>query len=750
MAETWREQIGDYRLVREIGKGSFGIVYEATQIGLNRRVALKVLPATIFPNEEVIERFRREAMAAAQLSHPNIVTVHEAGQDNDLYYFSMKYVPGKSVAELINERGGMCPRGELEDSDFIPSIEAALRPEKERSDERPCPPPASQPPTREECFKIASQVVGVAEALRYAHDKGILHLDVKPSNLVIDESERVCLLDFGLSQIRHLKQSVGKAPQMATPLYASPEQLRIIDAPVGPHTDVWSLGATLYEWVTLCPPFVAQDYDELLRRIRMERPIPPDELNPSVPRELAAIILKSLEKDPRDRYASAGEMAADLRRFLHNEPPKASRIGPGRRFVLWRRRNPSLAKALVVIVLLAILSVAGLLYAILSTESPLEVARRFVRTEAYVAALRLLDSIGPEDDSWPEAVRLKAECLHQLNRDKELLSLYEGLSKEQASRFKPGEILIGKAKALDDLGLYVEAEKAFRDAVKEAPDSALAHYELAKFLADRAGGDRRKIAEALDEYRKAIELDPGLAKAHFAYGSLLAENKRYAEAEKHIRRAVALKGESKPKYYAGLAKVLSARGKLKEALRACDEAIRLARTDQPKNAARYQRLKGRILIRLKKYPEAIKVLSEAVNVLNNDPVAIFLLGTAQILAGKTKDAEETATLYMPPEDAIYPAALYALLGKPRRSESFLEVLRLSPSVDREKASEFEELLSEEEYIIGVHPFALLVGSLPALIVGVVILFFILNQRFFAVNSLFLVALIAIRSLRRLV
>ncbi len=708
MPENWRETIGDYKLVREIGRGAFGIVYEATQISLKRQVALKVLPANLFPNETTVTRFKQEAMAAAQLSHPNIVTVHEAGQDADLYYFSMKYVPGKSLAQIIDERGGMTAGSTLEDTDFTASIEAILG---DQSEEDSPPPPAKtaeekrHPPSRDECYEIAYQALGVAEALQYAHDEGIIHQDVKPSNLVVDESDRLCLLDFGTSQIRRLRDGLDLGPAMATPLYASPEQLSRTYGPPGPQTDVWSLGATLYEWVTIYPPFLAQDVEELRRRVLTEDPVSPRELNPAVPPDLAAIIVKALTRNLKNRYASAGKLADDLRRFIRNEPIKGTRVGPLHRFVLWRRRNPSLARAVLAIVLLAGVTIGGSLYAILSTETNLEAAERYLELGAPEVALERIKEIRETDADWPQAMRFKADCLHDLSREQERLVFFEELRKNHADRFEPGELLIGTAKTLDDLRQYDKAEKMFRRAVEvsynteQNSQNALAHYELAKFLHEQRKKDPIKIAEAQIEYEKSIDLDPELAKAHFAYGELLATLKKWDEAEVRMREAIKLRGPDKPKYYAGLAQVLLKRGKLAEAIVACDAAIDISLdTGHPKDAARYQTLKGSVLLAKGESALALKELKEAHTTLKDEPDTILLMGKAYWLSKEKDKTEKIANELLRVEFLLGYAQLNAFTNtKESRATAVTTIGALPTLLGTKKAADVLKRLQHPDF-----------------------------------------------------
>ena len=673
MTEPWRERIGDYRLTREIGRGAFGIVYAARQISLNREVALKVLPASLFPDRDTIERFRIEAEAVARLRHPHIVTVHEAGQDGDAHFFSMDLMGGRSLAGVIAERGGMPLPSDLEDSHFTASMDAVMARPPEPSAEQ-APPKRPDPPSQEECFDFAAKFVGVAEALHYAHEKGVIHRDVKPSNLVFDEEGRLCLLDFGTAQTRKPPHAAAPASGvLGTPLYASPEQLDAGRGVLGPQTDIYSLGATLYQWATLRPPFVAETYDELRQEVLSGVPAPAHELNPAVPRELSAILAKALARDLGERYASAKDLADDLRRFLRRRPTLAGAAGPWRRLALWSWRSPALAATLAAAVLLGLAAAATLIYILISHQTLMDRVRECFALGAWPECINLADQIPSDAPDWTEAMLLKADCLNQLSRHDERLALYLELLARGPALADRSQLLVGKGKALADLRRQAEAEQAFRqaiDAARGVAAIATAHYELAKFLEDCARDDA-----ALSQYARAVELAPDLAKAQFAYGMLLVKKGRHAEAEPHLVHAVDKSGKEKPKYLAGIAEFYLAWGRPKDALPYADGAIAQAREfGRTRRTAEYQLLKARILAAQQDYKGAIVLLQNAVDQADNRSEALYPLAMAQLRTGKDADARTTANEFLKPKDAIYPAMLWTSLGEPDSALRYFQLL----------------------------------------------------------------------------
>lgn len=307
---------GDYELLEEIARGGMGVVYRGRQVSLNRIVALKMILSGELAGEDDVERFHNEAQAAANLKHPNIVAIHEVGQHDGRYYFSMDYVEGQSLAEVIREG----------------------------------PLPAQ---------KAAEYVKTIAEAVHFAHRRGTLHRDLKPANVLVDTDDQPHITDFGLA-----KRVAGDAGLTATgavlgtPSYMSPEQASGRQADVGPHSDVYSLGAILYELLTGRPPFCAASAVATLRQVTDNPPAAPRTLNHEVPQDLETICLKCLEKSPHVRYHSARELAEELGRFLNHEPIHARPASAVRKIETWVRRRPWVVTAtssLVVLVLVCII-----------------------------------------------------------------------------------------------------------------------------------------------------------------------------------------------------------------------------------------------------------------------------------------------------------------------------------------------------------------------------------------------------------
>jgi WD40 repeat protein len=325
--------LGDFLIVRVIGRGGMGVVYEALQQSLGRRVALKILPSTCAGDPRKVQRFVVEAQAAAALQHPHIVPVYMVGSDGGTRYYAMQLIEGRTVADLIAEfrhhRGATSP---------------------------------SSGPTRlsrhlyRSCAELAQQAAG---ALHYAHEQGIIHRDVKPSNLLIDGSGWLWVSDFGLARIAGQAELTLSGAVLGTLRYMSPEQALAARVVVDHRSDVYSLGATLYELVTLHPIFEGDDRLELLRKISEEEPLAPRRIDPNIPRELETIVLKSIAKDPGERYATALELANDLDRFLKNRPILARPPRAIDHAARWVRRHKQAAAAGALSLVLMVIALGG-------------------------------------------------------------------------------------------------------------------------------------------------------------------------------------------------------------------------------------------------------------------------------------------------------------------------------------------------------------------------------------------------------
>jgi serine/threonine protein kinase len=383
--------LGDFRLLREIGRGGMGVVYEADQLSLGRLVALKVLPFAAVLDKRQLQRFKHEAQAAASLHHPNIVPVFGVGCHRGVHYIAMQLIRGHTLATVIHELCG--PQGDAQAStisplsdvtsnlcngQFAPPVESAghgnrVVDPQHQSPVKPLPPGRDDVETsdtvrtdrevvatmrsklRSSAFfrTVARLGIQAADALQYAHEHGVVHRDIKPANLILDNEGRLWVTDFGLAQLETETGVTMSGDVLGTVRYMSPEQAHVQAGMVDHRTDIYSLGVTLCELLTQRPAYDGPNRQSLLREIAAHQPRPPRALNAVIPRQLETVFLKAMRRSPGERYASAAELADDLQRFLDHKPIHAKPPTLTDRMAKWALRNRRLVLAVVVLLVLA-------------------------------------------------------------------------------------------------------------------------------------------------------------------------------------------------------------------------------------------------------------------------------------------------------------------------------------------------------------------------------------------------------------
>ena len=383
-------QLGDFRIVREIGHGGMGVVYEAVQESLGRRVALKVLSPALLGSERAVSRFRREAETVARLHHTSIVPVFGVGEERGLHYYVMQFIDGQPLNEVIDglrDKTGdstgqasrtVGPRSEqpLEDPRHSAGLSGNLTLDLPQSDLPGSDLPRSPSrPTSDDSLEGAVEKLSarlrtkdywktvarignqVAEALQYAHSSGVCHRDIKPANLLIAEDGTVWLVDFGLARLAEENELTQTGDLLGTLRYMSPEQ---VVGEFDNRSDVYSLGLTLYELLTFRPAHDASIRSRILQQITEKSPHARRLINPNIPADLETIVLKATAHAPADRYQTAGELADDLQRFIDGFAIRARRTSRIEQLWRWSRRNPALAttSALTLLLLVAVTAVS--------------------------------------------------------------------------------------------------------------------------------------------------------------------------------------------------------------------------------------------------------------------------------------------------------------------------------------------------------------------------------------------------------
>ena len=489
------QPLGDFRIVREIGRGGMGIVYEAVQLSLGRRVALKVLPFAATLDVRQLQRFKTEAQAAAQLHHGHIVPVFFVGSERGVHFYAMQYIEGQTLAALIADlrrqqsagdaMGPMRPIGPIGPMSPISPIAGS-----EFSKESLGPGAAtiaSQHTTNSPAFfrTIAQLGVQAAEALEHAHQQGVVHRDIKPANLLLDQRGCLWITDFGLARVQTDAGATASGDVVGTVRYMSPEQA-LGKALVDQRTDVYSLGATLYELLTLMPAFDGRNRQDFMHQILECEPMPVRSHNPAIPGDLETIVLKSLAKAPEERYNSAQELADDLRRFLEDKPIQARRPSLLEKASKWSRRHRPLVGAAVALLALAVVGLAASTIVIAREQAKTQQAYNDLERE-QAKTQRAYDELDREQARTKKA--LAAERVEQkramdnLQKARRVLDLFTQIAENDPAD-RPG-LEANRLKLLTaSLAFYQDFREVYRDDKEATEELTKICLHLANLLND--------------------------------------------------------------------------------------------------------------------------------------------------------------------------------------------------------------------------------------------------------------------------
>jgi serine/threonine protein kinase len=554
--------LGDFRILREVGRGGMGIVYEAEQVSLGRRVALKVLPFAAMLDPRRLQRFQNEVRAAASLHHEHIVPVYAVGCERAVHFYAMQLIQGKSLAELSAGQASMSRGRQAPELAAEPATRAVAAASTEAA-------------PRDTAYfrRIAAWGIQAAEALEHAHALGIVHRDIKPANLIVDGPGKLWITDFGLARTATDAGLTMSGDLLGTLRYMSPEQALARHGLVDHRTDVYSLGATLYELLTGRRAVEGKDREVLLRRIADDEPRPPRALERGIPPDLETIVLKALAKEPADRYATAKELADDLRRFLEDKPIRARRPTLAQRLRKWGRRHRHLVGATALFLALALV---GLVCGVLWHNTQLQAAGAREREQAEQA--RHERDVAEEERRW---VRRAADDLYTQVAE-------TWLSRQPRLQPVQREFL---EKALH-FYQHIAQQDNTRPSLRHA--TALAHYRLGKIQlklgrADEAGTSFRRAIELFEMLvaqvpREASYLQ-NLSKSYLGLGEALQKAGHGDEARRAYQacidrcRKLLAEFPARPEYQrdlaagqAGLAMILADAGKIRDAEQAYQEA----------------------------------------------------------------------------------------------------------------------------------------------------------------------------------
>jgi formylglycine-generating enzyme required for sulfatase activity/predicted Ser/Thr protein kinase len=489
--KTAANRLGNYVFLRLLGKGGMGAVYEAEHVETRKRYAVKVLLPSMTAVPDAVARFEREVNACRKLDHPAIVKVHEVGEDKGKRFFAMDFVDGRPLDTLVDGEG--------------------LRPE------------------------LAARVImTVAEALQHAHEHGVVHRDVKPSNILLSKDGKVSITDFGIAREETSSTLTADGQVIGTPYYMSPEQALGRRRDIGPAADIYSLGITFYETLTRTTPFRGDQFTEIFAKILTQDPVPPSEVQPGIPRDLDLVVMKAIRKEPGKRYATAAEFAEDLGRFLDGKPVLARPLGIVERGVRGVTRHKGLTATGLAAVVLAAAFVGLLTVRAASARREAESAR-VQRIEDVKAAVKEgIESQKKKNwaaarEAFERAIALDADHLDARRR----LATVENAIRSEERRKAEAAL---KAGAAADAARGTEALRAFEavharrmaalEGVLSLRDRYGADYESGKvnertlaLRGEEAEADRAAGA-ALDLFGRALLQDPASREAHRGIAAL--------------------------------------------------------------------------------------------------------------------------------------------------------------------------------------------------------------------------------------
>lgn len=526
--------LGDFRIVKEIGRGGMGVVYEAVQTSLDRRVALKILPSTAVLSDTASERFNREAATAGRLHHTNIVPVYAVGEEQGIPYYAMQFIEGDSLSQELRRIRGESAR-----------------------------------PDQAWYRRVARWGRQVADALAYAHEQGIVHRDIKPSNLLLDARDNVWVTDFGLARADAQASITVSGDVVGTVRYMSPEQTAGGRSPIDARSDVYSLGATLYELLALKPAFDGDSREGVLNQIATVQPRPLRQMNREIPRDLETIVAKCMEKDRARRYQNAADVADDCRRFAAGEPIRARRtpvVVKVARFVN-RRRLPFSAAAVIGLLILAFaLTTVGFRRAqgnrlVNDAFDAMLMEHDLDRVDGLLAEaeslgvdspdLHLCRSLGPLFNAQPQ--RALPHLTEALKRDPDHV---DALLAAAYAHFTMGEEVSGQQcmDSVDDqdiaspLGWLIrgyisdldesgEALEAYDRALALRHDFTPAIEARAYYRADRLliDGDRSQLQPMLDDFEAWVRFWPDSSRSYSARAAGRATAGAYASTQPDLR-----------------------------------------------------------------------------------------------------------------------------------------------------------------------------------------------------------------------
>ncbi len=623
------QKLGDFEILEMIGQGGMGAVFLARQVSLDREVALKVISSVGGAQTKNLDRFKRESKVLAKISHPNIVSIYEVGQQGPYSYFAMEHVKGVSLDKILSSIRNAKP-DEKASKVMHKCLEAqASIYENNLSEDNDS---SGAEIDTDYIVEISRIIVSIASALDYAHNKGILHRDIKPSNILIASDGTAKLVDFGLAKGQTQETITITGEFFGTPSYVSPEQIRKPDT-VDCRSDVFSLAATYYECLTLHPPFGGDTVNETLTQVISREAVPPKKYCPRLSTDFNSVLLHALEKSPDDRYQTAGDFVADIRNILEFKPITAKRPSITRRAYKTLRRNPLKIAIIGISILVSVLGY--FVYSGYSQKRNVNLAKQLHALGRqkgefgrFTEAVTFFNKAAEVNPNYAEAHHDIGRCYYNLEQYQKAVEAYKKAIKvetDYASAYS------GLGASYEKLGSYQEAIEAYKKVIRINPKDTTAYNSLG-FVYEKAN----RHDEAIKVYEQAVRIDPNNTFA-YTYSNLAITYKRldrHEDALKACKRAIQIDPDYAFAYWQ-LGTLYFSSHQYNEAIDAFKQAIRI----DPDYVSAHSYL-GFTYEVLQRYEEAITTFKRSIRIDPNCVFAYYNLGGVYHKLGRYEDAIE--------------------------------------------------------------------------------------------------------------
>ena len=619
------EKLGDFEILNLIGTGGMGAVFLAKQISLDREVALKVISDISGARAKSLERFKREAKVLAKISHPHIVSIYEVGEEGPYAYFAMEFVKGVSLDKILasirnassDAKASEVMRMCLEDKSGIYDKEYAKSRQKDGAEI-----------DTDYIVGISKIIICIALALENAHSKGILHRDVKPSNILIDSNGTPKLVDFGLARAETQQTITVTGEFFGTPSYVSPEQIRKPDT-VDCRSDVYSLAATYYECLTLHPPFEGNTVNETLTRVISREATPPKKYCPRLSTDFNTVLLHALEKSQEDRYLTAADFADDIENLLEFKPIKAKKPSITQRTYKTLRRNP--LKVVAVGAFILVIIMGYFLFSSRIQQKNEAIARELYQLGShktsqgeFTEALMYLEKAIKVNPKFIGAYSLAGDCFRYLGQPQKAIEIYK-----QAIEIDPNntDSYCNLGTTYRDLGRHDEAIEVFKQTIRINPNSTGAYYNLGITYRDLGHHDK-----AIEAFKQTVRINPNNTDAYCNLGTIYRDLGRRNEAIEAFKQMIRI-NPNDADAYCNLGTTYRDLGRHDEAIEAFKQAIRI----NPNNTDAYCNL-GTTYRDFGRHNEAIEAFKQMIRINPNDADAYYSLGTTYRDLGRPLDA----------------------------------------------------------------------------------------------------------------